>query len=355
MDLQEEEKVITSSSSKCENCGSELIFDPSICKLKCISCGSTFDINIIPSTQKKPLNFKDDVATEKWEKETKVVSCQTCGGKVVVSGLSVTEKCPYCGSSYVIEEKELPGLKPDGIIPFAFNKESAMQRFQKSVKKKFFLPSKFKKKIPNEDIAGLYIPSFAFDGDTYSIYDGMLTRTKTITTKKGTKVVTERFPIHGDYDYNYRNLIIESSSKLNDSQLQALLPFDLGCTLKYDDAFLRGFYAEYYDDTMSSCYDLAQVKVKRDIRSGILSHYSYSGVDYLNIKTTENNKLYTYVLLPVYLFEYKYGKKKYSTLMNGQNGKVGKGLPISPLKVLLVVFLALLIVGIFVTIFLLNY
>ena len=50
-------------------------------------------------------------------------------------------------------------------------------------------------------------------------------------------------------------------------------------------------------------------------------------------------------MLPVYTFEYEYKKKKYITIMNGQTGKIGKGLPISPLKVSLVVILVILVIS----------
>ena len=42
MDGDKESKTLSTSTAKCKNCGSELMFDPESKSLKCDSCGSLF-------------------------------------------------------------------------------------------------------------------------------------------------------------------------------------------------------------------------------------------------------------------------------------------------------------------------
>ena len=345
----EEVKEIESTSSKCPSCGSELNFDPKSQGMKCVSCGSKFEFPLIVENNKHDLDLESQsVSTDEWASESKVVHCQTCGASVIASGLAVTQVCPYCGSKYVIQKDELPGIKPDYVVPFLIDKEDAALKFKNGIKKKFFVPSGLKKLFKAEEIKGIYIPAFAFDANTKSTYDGILTRTKTISTKNGTKVVTESFPIHGTYDFDYMNLLIESSTQLDDSQLESLLPYNLDKSCKFDSRFLMGYYVEHYNDAISKCYKLANKKIDRKIESGILSKYSYSGVTCLNVNTSRFDEKYNYQLLPIYYVSYTYKKKKYSTYMNGQTGKVGKGLPVSAAKVSLCVIIALVIIALFI-------
>ena len=69
------------------------------------------------------------------------------------------------------------------------------------------------------------------------------------------------------------------------------------------------------------------------IKSSILSEYNYTNVVKLDINTSYLDRKYSYTLLPVYTIEYEYKKKKVINIMNGQTGRIGKGLPVSPLKV----------------------
>lgn len=356
MDLDTEQKELTSSSSKCANCGSELFFDPKSKGLKCNSCGSIFNFPITVSNEKHDLNLsKQSFDTDNWAEENKMVKCQTCGATVVVNGLALTQECPYCGSKYVIEINNIPGLKPDCVIPFKFDKEEACRIFKEGIKKKFFVPSKLKKTFKAESIKGIYIPSFSFDGDTSSSYNGVLTRTKTVTDSKGrTRTEVKSFNISGTYDYDYKNILVESCTQIDTNQFNSVLPYNLAESCLFDNNFLRGYYVEHYNDSLDKCYDQANDIVKSSIRSGILSQYTYDGVQYLNIDTDYDNEKYNYQLLPLYYVNFVYRNKNYCTIMNGQTGKIGKGLPISPIKVSIVAGIILIFIIVVIILFI-NY
>ena len=63
-------------------------------------------------------------------------------------------------------------------------------------------------------------------------------------------------------------------------------------------------------------------EMDENIRRGILSNYIYDRFGYLNVSTSHNGVTYKYVMLPVYVGNYRYNKKAYNFYVNGENGKV---------------------------------
>lgn len=321
--------------SKCPGCGGNLLFSPNSQDLVCEKCSSHVaieKINEVPlHIYKKGVNSQDN---NDWQATGRSYRCKSCGGQVSLAGLEITKVCPYCGSTYVSEVELLPGLKPDCVIPFAFDKAVALQKFKEKVKKKKFLPSAFKKFLPESKVYGLYIPCFSFDADAYAVYKGVLEEDYTTTDREG-KTITETrsFHISGDVNLNLKNVVIEASQKMTQSELSSILPYKHSESCKFDEGFLRGFYVEHYSDSLDESHDKARSVMDGEIRRNILSRYSYDRVRYLDVDSTYSNEHFVYKLLPVYKFEYTYKKKKYLTCMNGQTGELQNNMPKSGWKI----------------------
>lgn len=354
MESVDEKNEIESSNAQCPNCGSGLFYDPKTKGLKCKSCSSIADFTKSKENLKNPFVEGSNVENNEWAKESRVFHCDTCGAEVVVTGFDVTTNCPYCGSTYVSQTDQLPGLKPDRVVPFAFDEKDAVTMFAKGVKKKFFVPRVFKKCIPENKVRGLFVPTFTFDADTDSQYRGTLEKVTTTTDSKGnTHRKVRQFNIAGNVSLNFRELVVESSSKFDQKQMNSLLPYYMDEAYHFDSNFLRGYMVEHYQASLNDCYLDAKSKMDNDIRQRILSKYDYTSVIRLSVDTMYLNRLYSYSLFPVYSFEYQYKKKKYITIMNGQTGRIGKGLPISPLKVTITVLGVLIIIAAFIMLFVL--
>lgn len=322
-------------SSKCPGCGGNLLFSPNSQDLACEKCLAHVGIeknNDIPlHVYQIGKNSKDN---SDWQAIGRSFRCKSCGGQVSLSGLEITKICPYCGSTYVSEVESLPGLKPDCVIPFAFDKSVALQKFKEKAKKKKFLPGAFKKSLPESKIYGLYIPCFSFDADAYSTYKGVLEENYTTTDREGKTIVEIRsFPISGSVNLNFKNVVIEASQKMTQSELGSILPYRHNEAYKFDEGFLRGFYVEHYSDSLDESHDKARNVMNSEIRRNILSQYHYDRVRYLDIDSNYSNEHYLYKLLPVYKFEYTYKKKKYLTCMNGQTGELQNNMPKSGWKI----------------------
>lgn len=344
-------KQLKSTSKRCDGCGSNLVFAPETQSLKCLGCGKNVEIKKNPKIQKHSYNAENIVASKtSWITDERVFKCENCGGEIGLTNMEFAKSCPYCGSSNVSDIGEFAGIKPDGIIPFAVSESDARKKFAEQVKKKCFLPSAFKKNIPTCDTHPMYFPSFMFDMDTDSSYTGTLVETYTTTDSEGRQVTKERtFHISGSEKVSFTNLAVESSSHLNNDELSGILPYDMSGAYVYDSDYVRGYSVEHYNDDLQKCMTVAKEKADSRIRSRILAQYHYSRVAWLSVDTDYSNMKYCYTMLPVYNFAFNYKEKNYNVLMNGQTGKVGKGLPLSKWKIALtVIFFILLGVGLFV-------
>ena len=156
------------------------------------------------------------------------MQCKNCGAQIILDKLEFAKECQYCGSPVVSEIDELPGLKPDAVIPFKFDGVEAVKKFNIGVRKKWFLPNEFKKEPPTDNINGIYVPSFAFDSNTNSSYNGVLVKDHTHTNSKGQTTTTHEYiRIAANKLLNFTNVTIESSSKIENKDMKALLPYQL--------------------------------------------------------------------------------------------------------------------------------
>ncbi len=341
----EKKKTLKSSLVKCVGCGGGLVFSPKKQGLKCSKCGR------IHSFAKNKKHSKHNIADKptsfegykKWSQENKVLKCKTCGAEVILNRLEYSGICAYCGSSYVSETKSLPGFVPDAIIPFKFDEIGAGERFREKVKRKFFVPRAFKKQIPANKIRGIYIPTFSFDANSSTEYSGILSRDEVSQANSNhpLSVNAYDFNISGIKQVSLKDVLIETSSQINQKQMSKILPYNMSEAYKFDENFIRGYVVEHFETAFEECYKQALENMKQRIKQEILEGYNYNKIVSFYMVPIFSEEKFDYKLVPIYQFEYQYKNKPYRTYMNGQTGKIGDGLPISPWKVCLVILMVL--------------
>lgn len=336
--LYSDESVAT-SIQKCPNCGGETVFDAKLQKTRCLYCGGTFDIANESTVTEQDIDGLLTQATV-W-KEADVYRCQTCGAKQIISKQDVAHTCPFCGTSHIIKTEELPGLKPQGVVPFKMPVEKVAECALKWVKKRFFAPRAFKQSAKPENIHGVYNPVFTFDSETKSSYEGRLG--ETVRTDKGSH--TRYFHVSGNIDVNFDDLLVQASSAITTTTLNKISPFSTNTAPAYTDKYLRGFKASTYNKDGKACWEEGKDLMSAQIERKILSRYHYDTKDYLNVKTAYLKQKYKYVLVPVYVGHHTYKGKLYNFYVNGENGKVTGKTPLSPFKVTLAVILGILFVA----------
>ena len=337
---------------KCPGCGADMVFDPAKGMLSCPYCGGTKGIEKRITVKRDFLLERNDGEVEEGASE---YECPNCGAGIVLENFASTEECPYCGATNIVRKERLQGLKPDSILPFAVTRENAFAFGKKWLKRKIFAPTKLKKNFKVEQFKGIYEPSFVFASDTFSSYDGKLGEDYYVTVRRGKNTVTERrtrwFFVSGGYNKSFDGIVIEAASGLEQSQMNKLLPYDLGSAEQYKREYLAGFAAERYNESLDDSFEGAKSVMDDDIRASILSQYKYDRVAYLNVNTNYGNIKFNYTLLPVWVCGYKFRDKLWSFLVNGRTGKATGKAPVSVPKAIFAALLTAGIIGVLVWLF----
>ena len=344
----EKAKVLKNGNKKCSTCGGILVYSPSDRALRCLECDNVYPIEASKDIKKHDYSDSADSvrAVDEWEAQNKVMKCSNCGAAIVLNKLEYSKSCPYCSSPNVSPSKELPGLKPDAVVPFMFDKNAAREHFRANVKRRWFLPNKFKKSLPKAQLAGTYCTAFSFDAKTRSSYRGTLSYTVRVRDRNGGyRTETRHKFVSGTIDLSFDNITIESSSHITQSEYSQIKPFDYSGSVAFNEDYLRGFVVEHYDTGLRECNEQMEAYATGVIKNRILSKHGCSGIVSLNLNTNYIEKKYCYRLLPVYFFDYTYKKKSYRTVMNGQTGKLGTNLPRSGVKITFFVLMILAIIG----------
>lgn len=350
---KKEKRVKNKTNIKCLGCGGELVYSISHHALFCPNCGRTLKFKAENGVIKKEYFDNLDNQTNNEEKTT---NCSSCGAKLKVNNREITKTCPYCSSNFVLDRSEIVGLKPDVILPFALDKIRAIEKYRQNVKKKWFLPNKFKKTPNLDNINGTYISCFIFDSKTHSSYSGTLGEVVSRTSNGKTYTDIKYKHISGKKDVDFENFEIESSSQASQALFKQVKPYQINdeTCYHYNENFLRGFCVESNDKSVAECKAICEDEMKSEIKSKILSTYSYSFVQEFNLKTSFEDNKFSYILLPIYFIDFKYGKKDYRVYLNGQTGKLGDNLPKSKVKIGFAIFFGLLLISLFIYLFYLK-
>lgn len=347
-ELYEIDRVTDTETVKCASCGANMHFDPETQMLSCDHCGRKESVAKTVSARELSL-FSDISKTGAEMEDSAVFSCDNCGAKVVLSGTETAAICPFCGTPHVRKAEELSGLKPNAVLPFLFDKNKAVSYSKSWAKKKIYAPRDFKKSLTTESISGIYTPCFTFDSKTSSTYYGRVGKHRTVVVGSGKNRHTQTYTvwknISGTYFDDFNDVLISAGNKIDQKKINKLSPYETDSAREYDEKFVLGYMSYRYDREISDCWTDAKGMIDNVIRRSILSRYEYDVVDYLNVSTEHTAVTYKYVMLPVYVGNFKYNKKTYNFYVNGTTGKVYGKTPLSALKILFTVLGGLAIVA----------
>lgn len=343
-DLLYSDKNIDTQYFSCPNCGGKTKFNPSLQKVECEYCGTTFDVDKSVNVTERSIDELLAKGTS-WT-GTEVIKCPTCGAKEIVSKSDIAKACPFCGTTNIVKTEELAGLKPQGVCPFEVPQENASGIARKWVKKKLFAPNAFKRSAEAKNIHGVYSPAFTFDSQTTSKYDGILGvhEQRTRPGPNGTVetyTVLRTFHIAGTHDANFDDMIVQASTNIPFNVLNKIEPFPTNDAPAYNQGFLRGYSANTYSKDGQFCWNECKMKMDSAIRSQILSKYFHDTVESFQLNTTHKKSSYKYLLLPIYIGHHNFKEKLYNFYINGSTGKIWGKSPVSFWKVSLAVLLGL--------------
>lgn len=343
------EKIVKSDSFKCPSCGADMKFDPSSGMLLCDFCDRKEKIKAVNEDIEEYdfLSAESDESLNDWGAQTKTIQCDNCGGKTVMPTGETTVTCAFCGSPNVIATDELPGIKPESLIPFKIDFNKANTFFAGWIKKRRLAPFALKKQYKAGKMKGVYIPYWSYDTNTQSNYTGQagdyyyVPETYTVTVDGKTETRTRQVQkirwrfVSGTYDKLFDDIIFNDSGNVDQKIIEKIEPFRLNELIKYNAKFLAGFAAERYKSGLKAVWERAKTFITKVIRNDIrdIIKRGCDVVGTVNVSTNYTDIKYKHMLLPMWISSYRFKGKVYNFFVNGQTGEVQGRSPKSALKI----------------------
>ncbi len=324
---------------KCPSCMGELEFDSASQKMKCPYCGSEYDMETLKSfdealneqPQESNMTWEDAPGDEWGQGEAdglNVYSCKSCGGEIVADATAAASKCPYCDNPVIMTGQFSGDLKPDMIIPFKLDKEAAKSALLKHMEGKPLLPKVFKSQNHIDEIKGVYVPVWLFDAavDAHITYKAKKSRTWSDQNFRYTE--TSFYHITRAGSISFSNVPVDGSTKMDDTLMESLEPFDIKSAVEFQTAYLSGYLADRYDVNADESIPRANERIRQstldEFRKTI---QGYDTVEVHQDSINLQNGKAKYALYPVWLLNTSWNGNKYTFAMNGQSGKFVGNLP----------------------------
>ena len=343
---------------QCPACMGPLHFVGESGRLECDYCGSNFNVAEIEALYKekeqKAAKAAEDTENapetkdgsewdvsglnEDWGADAegmRTYSCPSCGAELLCEATTAATSCPYCGNPTVVPGQFSGILKPDYVLPFKLSKEDAIKALKKHYLKKPLLPSTFSKANHLEEIKGVYVPFWMYDGKASG--SAQIHATQVHTYSSGDYEITEtsHYDVRRAGSLGFEKIPVDASSKMPDDYMDSIEPYDYSDLKPFSTAYLPGFLADKYDVSVEDSRERAD---KRCVGSlicalkGTVSGYTTCNETSRDIHL-KRGKVH-YALLPVWLLNTKWEGKDFLFAMNGQTGKLVGNLPVSTKRVI---------------------
>lgn len=353
--MEDQKETRKTSYAQCASCGAVMNFDPKTNSLKCDYCNTAKPLDKSRFARRWEYNEDTEKGYDKWG-DIKQFRCAACGAVSVLPDYEMSPECPFCNSGNLVDESEMKGLAPTGILPFKIDKTEAQTKYSDFIKKKWLAPSKLRKNFKVNMMKGIYVPTFSFTTDTFSDYTGVMGKYYYVTVGSGKNRHTERriryFPVSGSIGKSFEDLQYEVSAHLVQKELRKLGFFDVENALEYDRNYFAGFSSERYTESLDSTWDKATLDMRESIITDVKAKHNADVVQSLNLDTSYNNRRYQYLLNPIWKCAYKYKEKFYNFFINGRSGQTTGKAPLSPIKVSALVLVIIAIVALIIYFFL---
>jgi DNA-directed RNA polymerase subunit RPC12/RpoP len=345
----------------CPGCGAKLEFNPKAKQLKCPYCARE---EAIPQTAEEiqERSYEDYLKvnrsqTVKLSDTALEASCPGCRARVIFEPPDTAGKCPFCGTGIVAQAKSTdPIIAPEAVLPCAIAQKEARDRIRKWLSNRWFAPDALKKMAQQEGIQGVYLPYWTYDTYTISHYNGQqgehyyVTETYTTTNSDGETVTETRevchtrwYPVSGTVERFFDDVLIPSTTRVPQKQLDRLEPWDLGKVVPYNPAYLAGFKAQRYQVPLEMGFETAKVKMAKVIESDVRCDIGGDEQQIDSVSTGYSAITFKHILLPVWLSAYRFNNKQYQVIVNAHTGQVLGDRPYSTAKIAMAVAAGLLV------------
>lgn len=322
---------------KCPCCGGAIEFDSSLQKLKCPYCDTEFEADSLRDYDSEMQNDDEDsfesatVTDKEWTDAdgASIYTCKSCGGQIVADDTTAATICPFCDNPVVLTGRLSGDLFPDMVIPFKIDKKAAKSALKRHFSGKRLLPKVFSDENHLDEVKGVYIPYWFFDGDVDAAIRYRTTRTRLWSNSRYNFVETSHFLVTRKGSLAFDNVPSDGSSKFDDTVSESIEPFDFKGAVDFATSYLSGYYAERYDVSSDDCLDRVKSRMKTSTENAFANTvHGYNSVRTESSSLKVTNSKVRYLLCPVWILNTTWNNEKYPFFVNGQTGKIVGDLPL---------------------------
>jgi hypothetical protein len=335
-----------------------LHYDAGVQGLKCPYCGQQQPVPaavIAAGPREIPIEEGMRLAARGYGAPVTQVGCRECGAVVNVAPGEQTATCPFCRSHQVLAQ-EAPGtaIRPESVLPFKVDKNTAGQRFENWLGSLWFRPSDLRQMAKLQDIAGVYVPFWTFDARVDSSWTAdagyHYYETETYTDQQGNRQTrqvqhTRWRPASGQRADHFDDVIVCASKGLPAELAEGLQTFNTRELAPYRPEFLAGWRAESYAIDLPMAWQKGQGHMDAVQRSRCSSDVPGDTHRNLSVNNDFSHVTFKHVLLPIWIAAYRYQDKPYQFLVNGQTGEIVGKAPYSFWKIFFFVLFLVAVVG----------
>ena len=258
----------------------------------------------------------------------RVYSCPSCGAELICDQSTAATACPYCGNPAIVPGQFSGALRPDSILPFRLSKDDAVQALRAHYKGKPFLPRSFTSANHIEQIQGVYVPFWLFDGGTEGAASYRASNTNVYEAGDYEITETRHYHVVRAGSLAFEKIPVDASSKMPDDHMDSIEPFDYAQLRPFSTAYLPGYLADKYDVTIDDSRDRADTRCSETLAQALrdtVTGYGACVTEREDI-ALRRGKVH-YALLPVWMLSTKWRGQDFLFAMNGQTGKLVGDLP----------------------------
>ena len=258
----------------------------------------------------------------------RVYSCPSCGAELICDQSTAATACPYCGNPAIVPGQFSGALRPDYILPFRLSKDDAVQALRAHYKGKPFLPRSFTSANHIEQIQGVYVPFWLFDGGAEGAASYRASNTNVYETGDYEITETRHYHVVRAGSLAFEKIPVDASSKMPDDHMDSIEPFDYAQLRPFSTAYLPGYLADKYDVTIDDSRDRADTRCRETLAQALrdtVTGYGACVTEREDI-ALRRGKVH-YALLPVWMLSTKWNGQDFLFAMNGQTGKLVGDLP----------------------------
>ena len=312
---------------KCPSCGGRLEFDSASQMLKCPYCDSSFTVESFSSGSAPSGNC--------WATDEgfAVYNCSSCGAELIADETAAAMHCPYCDNPIILKDRLSGQLKPDYIIPFKLDKESAKAALREHLCGKKLLPKVFSNENHLDEVKGIYVPFWLYDATADASASYSMEKVRMWSDMHYNYTETRHFSGTRRGLASFENVPVDGSENIADDLMESIETFDFSDAVPFRTEYLSGFFANRYDLGSDAAAKRAAERMTESAVSALRDSVTgYDSVTQNSGSAVMRNMRVKYALYPVWILNTTWRGQKYMFAMNGQTGKFVGNLPMDSLS-----------------------